>query len=133
MKNRVILSVALLVLCACSSIEKHNDAEPIALQWRIGMSDTIIEEVHPDWYLRYKFRGDSTYSIQWGNDTVANVSERQFNVLGNGVPDVLCITDYYIVLRKSTGTSASSYIWLALKPNAEPEVELAMDEYLFNK
>jgi hypothetical protein len=118
--NIVLLSIFLLLL-SCQSKKVERNTMSIENQWSIGMKDTVLKQQIGDCFIAYHLQGD-TYSIEWGNTLMKNISKQKFEVLGNGVLSIFKSDENSILLTQGCGTSCTYYVFLPLKENAVERV-----------
>lgn len=73
--------------------------------WDLGMKDTTVTVwLDSSIFLEYKYKGDSSYTIRWGNKGFVNTSSTEYMVSGNGVLYVEDFDNQSIILRQGCGT-----------------------------
>jgi hypothetical protein len=128
MKNKIKLIFLTFLLCInCNKKNPLHKEKKDKSIWFLGMKDTTIKQQLKNSYLIYQLQGDSVYKIKWGNKFFNNESTKKFEVLGNGILEVLASNNNSIVLSQGCGSSCMSYVFLPLKNNIKEST------YLFSR
>ena len=145
MENKTIfISGLMLLLVACADKTQDNNVllEKNQNHWQIGTKDTTLVEKIGNLYVKYHLQGDSIYSLEWGNETVSNISKDTFEVLGNGILSYWKIKrdknqrgydEKTIILGQSCGISCIYYVILPLTPKSKEKTFLFAKAYNLEK
>lgn len=123
--NLIGIICTCLLLLSCYNQKKNNNQDhsiPIQKQWNIGLKDSTLIEHRENFFVIYHLQGDTAYSIEWGNDSIKNMSMQKFEVLGNGVLGILRTSENCILLSQGCGTSCTYYVILPMKRNMTEKV-----------
>lgn len=112
----------LILTLSCVKTKEAEHFEKIQDQWYVNLRDTVLNQKIEEKYIRYVFQGDSTYSIEWGNQQFHKKSTSKLDVLGSGVPGVLDSNEETILLSQSCGTSCTTFIILPFEKNQNLKV-----------
>lgn len=134
MENKTIfISSLMLLLIACADKTQDNNIFLEKNHWQIGSKDTTLVEKIGNLYVKYHLQGDSIYSLEWGNETVSNISKDTFKVLGNGILSLIDNDEKTIILGQSCGTSCIYYVILPLTPKSKEKTFLFAKAYNLEK
>ena len=103
-----------------TSSQEYQLTEYHQIQRKSGRPKKHLQllSTHGNSFVKYHFYGDSTYTLEWGNENVNNTSKEKFEILDG---DILSIADYdtnSIILKQKCGISYICYVILPLTPNS---------------
>lgn len=132
MEIKIICISSLFLLLFFFACKKKPNNYKMSLErcqthWQLGIKDTTLIVKVGNLYIKYHIQGDSTYNLEWGNETVKNVSKEKFEVLGNGILNFIDSDEKAIILGQNCGSSCIYYVILPLLQNSKEK------KYLFAK
>jgi len=114
----IIITLLTLVLNCSNNPASARDNATLKQAAKYSARKTITS----DGYYKFCFKGDTTYTIVWGNKSFKNKTKRAFDVLGNGTLNLLKSGNNAIILSQGCGTSCVYYVVLPLNPSIEEKV-----------
>lgn len=112
----IFIDVLMLLLIACTNKAKNNVSLERNQHWLVGTKDTTLVEKIGNSFVKYHLQGDSIYRLEWGNETISNISKDTFKVSGSGILGLISNDENTIILGQGCGTSCIYYVILPLDP-----------------
>lgn len=118
-----------------TSSQEYQLTEYHQIQRKSGRPKKHLQllSTHGNSFVKYHFYGDSTYTLEWGNENVNNTSREKFEILGSGVPPLVDYDEKTIILGQSCGTSCKYYVILPLVPNSVEKIYMFAEAFNLEK